>query len=450
MRRELVEKSKNYATRAHKRIDQRRKYSNQPYDVHLEAVAKLVGSVVDDEEMIAAAWLHDVVEDTPATLGDIEREFGKSISILVGELTDVSRPSDGNRAARKARDRHHLANASVRAKSIKLADLIDNCRDITRHDTRFAPVYLEEMRSLLDVLGGGDSRLYRMAQDAYEKGVLKIQDSNRNPADEPETSRRDGLLSPSEQVQLRKLFFGMFSAKDIADPLLSFDAETSSSDLRKAFQAYNQRVATVRIHGAVRGYILASDLEDKTSTACAEHLRHFAPSQLASSDAAISDTIRILTVHDYCFVQALGDVIGVVTRNCINKPYVRMWLFGAVTIYEMKLTEKIRQLYPADEWRTLMSEQRFKKAQDLQAERNRRNQECGLLDCLQLSDKALILLRSPHLDEFFDLKSKSAGKQIIKEIEQLRDHLAHAQDIASHDWPQIVRITERVEELGVK
>ena len=448
MPKDLIERAKIFATKAHKRIDQRRKYSNQPYDVHLDAVAKLVGSILDDEDMIAAAWLHDVVEDTPATLGDIEREFGKPISLLVGELTDVSRPSDGNRSVRKAKDRQHLAHVSSRAKSIKLADLIDNCRDITRHDPRFAAVFLEEMRRLLDVLGGGDGRLYKMAEDTYNRSIEKISALNKKQIIRPELSRASDFLSHWEQLQVKRMFFGVFSAKDIADPLLSFDAETSCNDLYKAFQVHGQSVGTIRIHGAVRGFILASDVSDKGSTACAERIRHFNSSQLAFSDASVPEVIRILTVHDYCFVQVLGEVFGVISRNCINKPFVRMWLFGAITIYEIKFTEKIRQLYPEDDWRTLVPEQRLKKAQDLQVERNRRNENCELLDCLQLSDKALVLLNSPQAEGLWDLKSKRAGKNIIKEIEQLRNHLAHAQDIASHNWPQIVRIADRIEELA--
>lgn len=110
----LVEKARLYATSAHARINQFRKYTLQPYDVHLKAVAGLVASICDDKAMIAASWLHDTVEDTPATFEDLEREFGPDVMNLVKELTDVSRPSDGNRAIRKAIDRHHLAAASPR------------------------------------------------------------------------------------------------------------------------------------------------------------------------------------------------------------------------------------------------------------------------------------------------------------------------------------------------
>ncbi|RXM22001.1 bifunctional (p)ppGpp synthetase/guanosine-3',5'-bis(diphosphate) 3'-pyrophosphohydrolase, partial [Citrobacter sp. AAK_AS5] len=90
-------------------------------------VATIVASVTDDPEMIAAAWLHDIVEDTPASFLDLEKEFGPRVAELVGELTDVSRPSDGNRATRKSIDRAHLAGASARGKTVKLADLLDNC-----------------------------------------------------------------------------------------------------------------------------------------------------------------------------------------------------------------------------------------------------------------------------------------------------------------------------------
>jgi (p)ppGpp synthase/HD superfamily hydrolase len=160
---ELVAKASRYASAAHERIGQRRKYTLEPYHVHLEAVARLVGSVTDDAVMIAAAWLHDIVEDTPETLQDIEREFGADVMALVAELTDVSRPQDGNRAVRKSLDRARLSRASPRAKTIKLADLMHNCEDICRHNRGFGRVYLAEARALLEVLKEGDSRLYDKA-----------------------------------------------------------------------------------------------------------------------------------------------------------------------------------------------------------------------------------------------------------------------------------------------
>lgn len=169
---ELIKKAKNYARVAHEEIDQRRKYTNEPYIVHPAAVAKLVSMVTDDVEMICAAWLHDVVEDTNRTLADIEHKFGSGISELVENLTDVSKPEDGNRKKRKEIDLKHTNQASARAKTVKLADFIDNSKTITRYDPGFAKVYMAEKRRLLKVLKEGDSRLFSEASqiiDAYYK-----------------------------------------------------------------------------------------------------------------------------------------------------------------------------------------------------------------------------------------------------------------------------------------
>lgn len=161
----LEERARDFATEAHGRIDQRRKYTLDPYIVHPAAVVEIVRSVPHDAWMIAAAWLHDTVEDTGATFAEIRRIFGREVAELVGWLTDVSKPSDGNRAARKAIDREHIAAAPVRAKTVKLADLIDNSSSILAHDPKFAAVYLEEKRLLLTVLDDGDATLWHRANN---------------------------------------------------------------------------------------------------------------------------------------------------------------------------------------------------------------------------------------------------------------------------------------------
>ena len=66
---------------------------------------------------------------------------------LVDDLTDVSKPQDGNRATRKELDRQHTAKASPDAKTIKLADLISNSRSIMKDDPNFAKVYMKEKAS---------------------------------------------------------------------------------------------------------------------------------------------------------------------------------------------------------------------------------------------------------------------------------------------------------------
>jgi (p)ppGpp synthase/HD superfamily hydrolase len=166
---ELVEKARVFATAAHASAAQLRKYTNEPYIVHPREVARIVGTVPHSYEMLAAAWLHDVVEDTGVTLEVIREEFGNDVATLVGWLTDVSRPEQGNRATRKAIDRAHTAMAPADAQTIKLADLISNCTSIVEHDATFAKTYLEEKRLLLEVLTKGDRELWKHANEIVSK-----------------------------------------------------------------------------------------------------------------------------------------------------------------------------------------------------------------------------------------------------------------------------------------
>jgi (p)ppGpp synthase/HD superfamily hydrolase len=165
---ELETRALAFAKAAHEAIDQRRKYTNEPYIVHPMAVAELVRSVPHTSEMVAAAYLHDVVEDTPVTIDEIREEFGAEVGELVDWLTDVSKPGDGNRRIRKEHDRQHLAKAPPAAKTIKLADLIDNTHSIKKHDPHFWKVYRREKLALLEVLGEGDATLLKRAKEQSE------------------------------------------------------------------------------------------------------------------------------------------------------------------------------------------------------------------------------------------------------------------------------------------
>lgn len=167
----LESRARLFATAAHGALDQKRKYTDEPYIHHPAAVVELVRSVPHSEEMLAAAWLHDVVEDTAIDFDTIEVEFGTEVVWLVRWMTDVSQPQDGNRAHRKALDLAHLALAPAPAQTIKVADLIDNTKSIVLHDPSFARVYLAEKHALLDVLTDANPALLKQARDMVAAGV---------------------------------------------------------------------------------------------------------------------------------------------------------------------------------------------------------------------------------------------------------------------------------------
>lgn len=126
-----------------------RKYTGEPYICHPITVAHMVESAGGSKMEIAAALLHDVVEDTPVTLSEVARNFGDSVAELVGWLTDTA---TGNRAERHAQAVAKWSLAPVGAVTVKLADLIDNTRSIARHDPKFARVYIPEKRAILEAM----------------------------------------------------------------------------------------------------------------------------------------------------------------------------------------------------------------------------------------------------------------------------------------------------------
>ena len=160
-----VERARIFATAAHAAVGQTRKYTGEPYVVHPIEVSELVASVGGTDAMVAAALLHDVLEDTGVTFDVLEAEFGSEVAELVLWLTDVSKPEDGNRSTRKALDRQHSAAAPAEAQTIKVADLISNTRSIVAHDPGFAKEYLEEKRMLLEVLTKANSTLLNQAKE---------------------------------------------------------------------------------------------------------------------------------------------------------------------------------------------------------------------------------------------------------------------------------------------
>lgn len=158
---DLITRAMAFSRAAHQAIGQKRKYTNEPYYLHPQAVAEIVRSYGGSYNMIAAALLHDVLEDTQVPMIDLAQEFNNEVMTLVYELTDqFTEPHYGNRAYRKTLERGRLSATSADAQTIKYADLIHNTQSIVQNDPEFARVYLPEKRAILAVMRNGDPALY--------------------------------------------------------------------------------------------------------------------------------------------------------------------------------------------------------------------------------------------------------------------------------------------------
>ena len=156
----------------------------------------------------------------------------------------------------------------------------------------------------------------------------------------------------------------------------------------------------------------------------------------------------MLTRHDWCFVSAYGTVVGAISRLDMQKPAVRMWLFGIITVAELEFTERIRQKWPEERWTGFLSPQRVEQARRLRDERHRRKENCELLDWLQLADKLEILISDRAVLAELGIPTPGAARRAAKQIENLRNTLAHAQGFDDQDWPQIVRLARHIEAMA--
>lgn len=116
-------KAKNFAEEYFANITEKN-LEGTPYIFHLERVADLVKRSGGNEIEIAAAWLHDIVEDTPVTIEMIIKEFGIEVGNIVDGLTDSFDYMDLDVQDKKQLQADKLLSKSVSVKRVKLADQI--------------------------------------------------------------------------------------------------------------------------------------------------------------------------------------------------------------------------------------------------------------------------------------------------------------------------------------
>ena len=130
---DLLDKAIIFAVNAHHGTERRGKAI--PYIVHPMEAMEIVATMTNDQYLLAAAVLHDTVEDTDLTIGDIRREFGGKVADLVGFETDIRETTDGHFVEWKERKMiaiEKLNQAGREEKIVTLGDKLSNIRAIAR------------------------------------------------------------------------------------------------------------------------------------------------------------------------------------------------------------------------------------------------------------------------------------------------------------------------------
>ncbi|HEX7847136.1 MAG TPA: HD domain-containing protein [Chitinophagaceae bacterium] len=179
----ILEQIKNFADQAHG--DQQRKYSPERYIAHPVRVMQTCRKYSSKLPVLAAALLHDVVEDTEVGSRELEEYLSSVLSKedvahtmkLVIELTDVYTKEAYprlNRKRRKAKESERLETTSGDAQTIKYADIMDNCRAIGKSDNDFALVFLKECSELLNKMTKGKKELWDEARTIVDEELGKL------------------------------------------------------------------------------------------------------------------------------------------------------------------------------------------------------------------------------------------------------------------------------------
>ena len=184
---ELVSEAIAFAVKAHDGM--RRKKSESPYILHPMEAAVIVGTMTDDQNLIAAAALHDVVEDTGITIEEIEEKFGKRVRELVEAETEDKRenlPPEATWRIRKEESLEVLKNADdIAVLMVWLGDKLANMRAIYR-DFKVEGVQMWQRFNQKDV----------NEQAWYYKSIAKL------------TERLSGTSAWIEYKTLTELVFG--------------------------------------------------------------------------------------------------------------------------------------------------------------------------------------------------------------------------------------------------
>ena len=167
----LILQALEFAARKHR--DQRRKDEVTPYINHPIALASVLSREggIQDEVVLAAALLHDTLEDTQTTPAELRAAFGDRIADIVAEVTDDKSLLKSERKRLQIEDAAALSGA---AKLVKLADKICNVRDVAdqppaKWDLARRREYFEWARAVVDRLRGTHPELEKRFDAAYAR-----------------------------------------------------------------------------------------------------------------------------------------------------------------------------------------------------------------------------------------------------------------------------------------
>ena len=242
---------------------------------------------------------------------------------------------------------------------------------------------------------------------------------------------------------LREIFEKGIKASYITVPFCSFDESAIAQVVKKFLDENDYDVVGVRTNGIINGYAYRRDL---TEGRISKYFKEFDPREILPDTISIPEVLKVIINSNHVFISSFGMVSGIITRGDLQKVPIRMWLFSLISLIEMQMLRIIRERFPENSWDKLISPGRKEKAKKLFRDRENKNEEIDLVDCLEFCDKYEIISKTKDLLEKLQYDKKEFCTLLVG-LRKLRDNLAHAQDIITANWPNIIILSKTAEEF---
>lgn len=245
--------------------------------------------------------------------------------------------------------------------------------------------------------------------------------------------------------KLRSLFEQNINVISIAETLETCGISDDAATIKQYMQLKDFDVMGVEDEGIVVGYVTKNDFNK--DGVCKDFYRTFSPAEMVSESTPLLQTLEILNESQRIFILEGNRVNKVVTLADLQKQPIRMLLFGLISLFEMQANRMIKEYLPDDAWQHHLQMERVEKAKNLFTERKSRNEAIELCDCLQICDKRDVIINDPKLSKLLGIESKTKGKTFFKDLEKLRNNLAHSQDLnTTNSWNDIFKLIKQTEE----
>ena len=244
--------------------------------------------------------------------------------------------------------------------------------------------------------------------------------------------------------ELQSIFIDSITTKFIFEPIYCCSLGDSAREVEEtlAFRDFDV-IGVIDENENVIGYALRKDLKNSIIN---EFARKIELENITSDSTPILELLKILSINPYSFVVKSNKVVGIVTRADINKPIVRIYIFGIISLFELHLNYWITENYENESWKDIINERRLDATVEIFENRKGKNEELSLLECAQLCDKRDILKKTNEFITMFGF-SKNEFERLLKDAEKIRNELAHSQNsiIANLDWEIFVDTISSIE-----